>query len=325
MKNKYFPIRVVVCAMFTFYPVSVIAAMSKKVAIVMWDANEPRYVQTKDGIINELNAQGFKDGLILNVEDAGANKAKVGDIINKLRLGKTDIFVPLGTSVAVPMAKAITDKPIVFSMVYNPVEVKIAKTWLSSGNNTTGSSSFVSVANLMFVMIKRSGERNFVRRLFVLYAPKEANSVLQLDGVMSVKKALGFEVVPVPFSADEDVTKWAQSLPPSRKGDLILLTGSAIVGKNAAAIVKASIKSRMMTLTTLDDIAAKGVLFGLVADPSQIGHLAGKALASVLRGAAPSSIKIEYPLPKLIINDNTAREGGFVIPPSFREWASDVR
>jgi len=59
------------------------------------------------------------------------------------------MILVVGTSAAVALAKDVKDVPIVFSMVYDPVDSKIAGDWKSSGNNTTGASPKVPMARLV--------------------------------------------------------------------------------------------------------------------------------------------------------------------------------
>src|SRR5207253_1325728 len=89
-------------------------------------------------------------------EDAKGKKDRIPELIRKLKAEKVDIFVPLGTSAAVPTAAEVKDKPVVIGMVFDPVESKIAKDWKSSGNNITGSSSYVSLQRFTRRLVKGS-------------------------------------------------------------------------------------------------------------------------------------------------------------------------
>lgn len=81
----------------------------------------------------------------------------------------------------------------------------------------------------------------------------------------------------------------------------------------------------MITLTHIDDLLDRGVLLGVCADSYELGRLAGKKAAKVLRGANPSSVPIEH-LKKLqvTINMRTANAGGFRLPPAFMKSATRV-
>ena len=289
---------------------------AKKVVIISWNDSEPRYTVARDEM---KKAAAGSEVVVL---DAGGKKEKLAELIKTLKNENSgDIYAPLGTSAAVPVAKEITDKPVVFAVVYDPIVSGIAKDWQSSGNNTTGSSTFVSIPNFLRRIVKRSGL--VVKKIGVLYTPGEKNSELQMEAVRSVEKDLGVEVALVPVAKPEDITAFGKDL--KGKYDFIMLTGSNVVGSNIAAIIEAANKAKVMTGTHLDDLVTRGCLIGLVADPMEVAKLSGKALAAVLNGAAPSTVPIEYPLPKLVINEKTLAAGGFALPQDIQDWAKSSK
>lgn len=295
------------------------AEAKTKIGVIVWNDAEPRYSQPKDVILAELKTAGFDDSKVeIVVKNAEGKKPRVPEIVKELQDAKVDIFVPIGTSAAVPTAQAVKDKPVVFSVVYDPIEAKIAASWTGSGNNTTGSSSFTSIPNFLRRLIKRSGVA--VKKIAVPFTPGEKNSEIQLAAVQSSEKDLGLTITPVPLTSPEDVAKWVKALPGS--ADLVVMTGSNVIGTNIQQITDGLVKAKIMSVTHLEDLVQRGVLMGLVADSTEIGQLAAKALVKVLKGEKPGSIAIEYPLPKLMINEKTAEAGQFKLPQDLRDWAA---
>jgi len=292
--------------------------MAKKIVMISWNNAEPRYSITYKAMVEQLNAEGVKDATVV-LEDAGGKKEKMTELVSKVKADPSvDIVGALGTSAAVPVSKEITDKPVVIGMVYNPIESKIAKDWSSSANNVTGASNFVSLGGFVNRLVKRSALS--IKKIGVIYTPGEKNSELQLADVISAKEGLGAEVVGVPLTSEKDVEKFVADLK-SQKFDLLMFTGSNVIGTHIAKITDAAIKAKVMTATHLDDLVARGVLLGLVTDPYEVGKLAGKALVRIVRGAKPSEVRIEYPLPKLVINEKTAQAAGFDLPATLKDWA----
>lgn len=292
------------------------AQAKKKVGILLW-TTESRYTNTKDDILAELKKSGADKNVELIIKDAGGKKERVPEVIKELQDAKVDVFVPLGTSAAVPTAKAVTDKPVVFGMVFDPVESKIVKDWKSSENNATGSSSFVSIPQFMRRLVKRSGMT--IKKIAVPYTPGEKNSELQMNSVKSVEQELGVVVHAVPIATQEDADAFVKDLP--NKADLVFFTGAAMIGKNVEKICEAANKSKIATATHLEDIVEKGALYGLVANANEVGRLAGKALIKVLQGTDPKAVPIEFPMPQLLINDKSVKAGGFEVSAAMKEWA----
>src|SRR6185295_9112756 len=166
-----------------------------------------------------------------------------------------DAFVAVGTNSALPLAKAVQDKPIIITVVFDPIKAGIAKDWKSSGRNVTGSSSFVSLPAFMQRLCRYYTGDYAIRTVAVPYTPGEKNSEVQLAEVQSVEKALHLKVVPVPVANAQDVSKWLKGL--RGHADLIMITGSNIVATQSKEIIEASIREKVLTATHLEDLAAQ--------------------------------------------------------------------
>jgi putative ABC transport system substrate-binding protein len=291
----------------------------KKIGILLW-SDEPRYADSKNGIIEGLKQDGFAaDAARAETISAVGNKGKVTELSKKMAAGGYDLVIAIGTSAAVPLAKEVKDIPLVFSMVYDPITSKIANAWESSGNNTTGASSMVP----MSIIVDNLKKIAAVKRIGALYTPGEKNSEIQLKDLQALQETAGIKVTPVPLSKKEDI---GTILPEAVGGvDAFLLTGSAIVGENVAAIVDIASKSRVITVSHLDDLAEKGVLLAVSASPYQQGLLAGGKAAKILKGAKPASLPIET-LKNLdvIINMKTAAAARITVPPDYLKTATRV-
>ena len=300
-------------------PLSLEARAEKRIGVLLW-SEEPRYIETKNGVMEQLRKEGFREPAVkLTIENAGGNKAKLAEIVQKFATAKMDLIISIGTTATIPVTREIKDVPVVFSMVYDPVEVNIAKTWKSSGNNTTGASSRVPMSKLVDTLKRFTP----VKRLAVLYTPAEENSVVQLKELIGAQSEFQLEIVPVPLTNSEEV---ALILPEViRTVDAIYLSGSSVVGKTIAMIVDLATKAKVVTITHLDDLVSEGVLLGVCANPHAVGRLAARKAVKVLKGAKPSSIPIEtLKHLDLIINIKTAKAGQFKIPPSFMKSVTKV-
>ena len=110
-----------------------------------------------------------------------------------------------------------------------------------------------------------------------------------------------------------------------RVADAIYLTGSSIIGTAVPLIVEEANRSKVITVTHLDDLVQKGVLLGMGVDSYTAGQQAGKIAIKVLRGAKPSSIPIEAGKKvNSFFNVRSARAGQFNIPPTFMKKVTKV-
>jgi len=288
------------------------AGAEKKIGIFMF-SEETRYVEATRGFKERLAKTGFgNDKVTYIAENAGGNKARAAEIVTQFSVQKPDLILALGTSATVPLSREIKDVPIVFSVVYDPIEAGIAASWKSSGNNTTGCSTLLPMSTLMDSLKKFAP----VKRLAVLYTPGEKNSESQLRDLQEIQDKYQIKMVPVRLTKKEDI---GQLLPEVlRSADALFITGSNLVNSQVLTIVDMATRAKVITITHLDDLVAKGVLLGVSADSHALGLLAGDKAVKILKGAKPSSIPIETATKSdVLLNMNTAKKGSFMILPEF--------
>ena len=288
-------------------------AMAEKRIGVLVFSEEVRYSDAQRGIRDQLRESGFGEPAVsFTVLNAEGSKAKAAELARQFGAEKTDLIFTLGTSATIAVSHEIRDIPIVFAMVYDPVEVKIAKNWKGSGNNTTGASPRFPMSKLVKVLEDFAP----VKRLAVLYTPGEKNSEVQLKALQALQVTTGIKVIPVILTNKEDVVRLLPEV--ARTTDAIYLTGSSVVGATVPIIVDTANKANVVTITHLDDLAEKGTLLGVCANSYHVGRLAGTKAVKILRGAKPSSIPIESEKRiDVILNMKTAKAGRFTIPPGF--------
>lgn len=288
------------------------ARAEKKIGILSF-SEEPRFGEVQKGILDQLKKGGFGESAAkYTIENAKGSKAKTAELVQKFAAGKFDMIITIGTTATVVAAKAIKETPLVFSLVYDPVESGISKGWKSSGNNTTGSSTQVS----MSLLVNRMKLIAPVKSLAVLYTPGEKHTEVMLKELQKLQAESQFKVVPIILSKKEDIT---QVLPEIvRTVDAIALTGSSVQYASISEIVDMASKAKVVTITHIEEFVEKGVLLGVSPDPHMIGQLAGEKAVKVLKGAKPSSIPIE-PLKKFdtLLNKKTATASQIQIPPAL--------
>jgi len=289
------------------------------IGVLLWNA-QPRYEECKNGVLEQLRKEGFKEPQVTFViEQADGNKTRVAELAQKFHAAHMNVVIPVGTSAAVAVAAEIKDAPVVFAFVFDPVDSKIAQDWKSSGNNTTGSSSQTSTPTLLS-SLKQLAQ---IKTLAVLYTPGEKNTEAQLKDLEALQNDFQIKVLPVALKSRTDVVPQVSVL--QGKADAVLLTGSSIIGDMAAQIVVLANKAKLITATQSEDHLDKGVLLGVTVDPIAVGRLAGKKAAMVLRGAKPASIPIEaLKTSDVIVNLKTANAIGLQVSASFRKAATRV-
>ena len=311
-RTKIVAIFIMLISMITLFSGEALA--EKRIGVLMW-SEEGRYVETWKGITEQLKKDGFGDARVkFFIENAKGNKAMASDLAQRFASARMDMVIALGTSAAVAVAKEIKDVPVIFSMVWDAVDARIADNWKSSGNNTTGSCSKFPMSKLVSNLKQLSP----IKKLAVIYTTGQKNSEVQLKELQAIQAEFQIKVVPVPLMRKEDVPRIMPEV--ARTVDAIYLSGSSVAMEAADLIVDIANKTRTITVTHQEDLVVKGVLLGIYSDPFDVGRLAGKKAVMILRGAKPSSIPIESVKKQhIILNMKTAKAGQIQIPSSFRD------
>jgi len=314
VKKGYFIALVFIIAVFAT------EAMAKsKIGILIW-SEESRYAEANRGFMEQLKNDGFAEAQVdFTIENAKGNKVKASELAQKFASRGMDMVVAIGASAAIAVAKEIKDVPVILNFVYDPVDAKIAQSWQSSGNNTTGTTPKYPVSKLVSYLKQLAP----VNKLAVLYTSGEKNSEAQLKEFLAIQADSQITIVPVDLSRKEEVSLTIPDV--CQRVDAIYFSGSNIVSQTAAEIVDIAAKAKVITVTHLDDLVTKGVLLGVYADPLLVGKLAGKKAVKILKGAKPSSIPIESVKDlEVVINMKTARASSIDIPRAFLKKATKV-
>jgi len=272
------------------------------------------YDESLRGIMDQLTQDGFSAPTTRFMSENAKNSyVKADELIRKLAAARMDLIISFGTQGSLAVTKAIKDVPVVFSVVYDPVEAGIVQAWDKTGNNATGTSTKIPMVKIMATLEELAP----VKKLAVLYTPGEKNSEAQLAELQAVDDRSPIRVEPVPISKRQGLEQILQEV--VHTADAIYLTGSSIVANAMPVIVGAARRQKIVTITHLDDLARNGALVGICSDPYLEGRLAGEKIVQILKGAKPASIPVGTPVKiDVILNTKTATEGQFVIPAAFR-------
>ncbi|MBF0331051.1 MAG: ABC transporter substrate-binding protein [Candidatus Omnitrophica bacterium] len=258
----------------------------KRIGVLVW-ADDERYVQSLKGFLDQLSQDGLsQDHLDIDVQHAQSNKAKAMKIAKAFAHEGRDIYFSLGTPATTALFEEVKDTPIVFSLVFNPVDSKIVQGTDRSGNNLTGVTNNVPMDMILEVL----NALRPVQRIAILYTPGESNSEIQLHDLQKTCSVTGIVVVPVPISLEDDAAEMINYL--KGRVEAVYLSGSSVVGKKIDMIIAASVRSGLITVSHLLNYTEQGMLLGIGGNSYDDGRQAAKMASMVLNGVKPTDIPI---------------------------------
>lgn len=250
--------------------------------------------------------QGFKDYLhsagleveftVRNIEGDGS---RLPSIVQEIRARRPDLVYAQSTLVtealvgplgAVDRAQHITDIPVVFAMVSDPVSAGLVTELEGSGRNLTGA---IHVASLP-VQLKAMQSFMPLKRLGVAYNPSELSQRLMFDRLSQLTAQAGIELVAV-HPLGRDGKPDAERLPgmmrelAARRPDLVYLPPVNFFAPHSQLLTSEALRLGLPTFCAIEVQLEAGGMMGLVAPFYNVGSLAGFKAAQILRDRRPAS------------------------------------
>jgi putative ABC transport system substrate-binding protein len=261
------------------------------------------------------------------VRDAQADSSKVAGFVREARDLKPDLIYTFGTTVTaevaglegeVDPARHITDIPVVFDIVADPVGARLVSNLKTSGRNLTGASHLVPLLAQMNAL----ESMRKVQSLGVIYT-QEKQSTLAVQELQTVAPKYGMSLKLAPVVLDtrskptpEGIAVAMEALV-AKKPDFIYIPSDSFLIKNANIVVRAAQAARIPVFAATEaPIRNDGALLGLVCTYFNVGELAGYKAEQILVNKTPAA---QLPIESLnrftyLVNMGSAKKLG-VYPP----------
>lgn len=271
-----------------------------RIVMVVWRGA----TRVDEGFRDYLNENHIPNEIILRNLDRDVSRLPA--LIAEIRALKPDLIYSWGTSTTLGLVgpwndptpqNHITDIPVVFTLVADPVGAGIVQGLDRPRANVTGT-SFLPPLNAQLKAIR--SYRPFTR-LAVIYSPLETNSVLNVKALRAAGSRIGFTLIekPAPLTAagEPDADAVPRLVREAKDaGAEFLYIGpdsfTAVVGK---ALTLAAIDNRLPTFASTETpLREARAMFGLVSNYYTLGKFtAYKAEQILLHGARAGDIPIE--------------------------------
>ncbi|MCL2653315.1 MAG: ABC transporter substrate-binding protein [Propionibacteriaceae bacterium] len=279
----------------------------------------PALQAVQDGFEEVLKEQGIS--YTINSQNAQGDPANAATIASSFAADKNiDLVLAISTPIATAMAQAIQDRPILFSAVTDPVDVKLVPSWDQAGANITGTSDLNPDAKP--VSLVQEAMPN-VKTIGVLYSSAEANSLTQVKAYQDEAAALGITIKAQAITAASEITTGLQAL--SGVDAILIPTDNTVVAAVGSVIQFGQEKQIPVfcadtSTVTAGSVATRGLSY------HDLGRATGEMAVKILRdGVDISTIKPEATTStELIVNPDAAASFGLTLPPEFLAKADSI-
>lgn len=270
--------------------------------------------------------------------DCNKDIRKIPDFVSEIRTIKPDLIYAFGTSVTAALVglegmadpkKHITDIPVVFNIVADPVGAGLVSNLASSGRNVTGAIHLVPLEG-QFKGFKTVMD---FRKIGFVYNPQEKNAALILGKVKNLSQIMAFEVVPTPLAPDSMGLISEQAIKPAitelvrKKVDAVFFPSDSSIISNIQNIAKVTADYRLPGFSATEEpVRTAGIMMGVVNSYFNMGQLAGfKAEQILVEKRKPHQIPVEsLNRPTFLIDMKTAKSLGIYPPVMVLKFAEVV-
>jgi len=257
------------------------------------------------GLLDGLRELGFVEGKNLQLMKAHA-QGEMGNIPSMLQNYANqdlDLIVPMTTPLLTGAIGLVKKKPMVFTVVYDPIDAGAGPTREEHVPNITGVGSFPPIPDTVQLI------RDLVpgvRRVGTVYNNSEANSRKVVTVARDEFRRQGITLEEVAITNTSEVFQGAQVLT-ARNIQALRITGDNTVLQAFEGVVKVAGDSRLPLISNDPEFTDRGALARAGLGFYQSGHAAAALAARVLLGEDPRHNPIEVvAVKKLVLNKQVA-------------------
>ncbi len=290
-------------------------AAPKRIALILYNENAPA-----DETLEGMKAGWARSPLVagrdyvLSLRSAQGDIATLGAIYDAALTDRTDIFVPISTPSLQAAIRRVKDRPIVFTMVANPIAAGAGKSFTDHLPHVTGVSVLAPVDEMLDLLARHYPQ---IRRIGTLFCPAETNSVDVKDALSAACRARGIHLETVAVNTATELPDAAASLA-GRRIDAIVQVSDNLTTAGFTSITQAARRARKPLFSLNSSTVPLGAPIAIGRDYHAVGEQTVRMIERVLAGASPADIPFLLPpTVKLTVSPAHARAVGMELPPAL--------
>ncbi len=273
----------------------------------------------------DASREGFKKaladaGLTIDYDEQNAqgDQATATSIATKFATDKKDLVLAIATPTSQAAAQAITDTPILFTAVTDPVAAQLVKSLDAPGGNVTGTTDLNPVAKQISLVKQLKPTATTVG---IIYSSGEVNSSVQVKLAKEAAAKEGLTVKESAVSNSSEVLQGAQSL---SGVDAIYVPTDNVVVSALASVIQVGESKKIPVIAGEGDSVKSGAVATYGIDYTKLGYQTGQMAVKILtQGAKPATMPVESQADvQLVINKAAAERMGVTIPDDLVKQAA---
>ncbi|ADQ15157.1 ABC transporter substrate-binding protein [Halanaerobium hydrogeniformans] len=320
MKKNLFALSILILIFIMAFSFSVSAQQELRIGISQF-VEHPALDAAREGFIEGLAEEGFgEDRVEFITQNAQADFATAQSIAQRFRSQNLDMVLAIATPNSQAAANVISDMPVLFTAVTDPVEAGIVNSMEAPGANITGTTDMNPVADQLALILEFIPEAQDVG---ILYNPGEVNSVVQVEIAKEAAAEMDINLHEATVTNSSEVTLAASSL--VDKVDAIYVPTDNIIVSALPSVLNITNNNNIPVFASENGQVEQGAIATLGIDYKLLGMQTGRMAARVLNGENTSQMAVESSDElKLYINQTAAANLNLDIPESVLDRADVI-
>lgn len=323
MKTRLAAVLSVLVMSLTAVAATVEAQQAAKISRVGFLAPQGRSLPLYAAFQKGLADLGYVEGqnIVIEPRFAEGQYERFPELLADLVRLKMDVLVVTGAVTARAAKKAVTDIPIVFAVVVDPVADNVVPSLEKPGGVITGVTSFdPKQASKQLELLKETVPG--LSRVAILGDQGVSEALMNASEEQA--RAIGLQPQRLRLTGPSPDLDAAFAAFKKERAQALLVLEEPLLGVHATRIAEMAAKDRLPTLFPPSRVAAGGLIAYGTSQVEAI-HRVAAYVDKILKGAKPADLPVEKVVRyELILNLKTAGEIGITIPPDVVKRADRV-
>jgi len=288
---------------------------SKKLVLIQYN-DSPLSELSHEGILKGLEQAGYAEGkdFTLKAQNAQGDIATLNMIVDAVANEKPDLIFVTSTPTLQVVAKKITDIPVVFTVVADPVVAGAGTSFTDHRPNITGISTLGDYDGMIRWLKKIIPD---VQRIGTLFSPGEANSVKNKNDLKEFAEAAGIELIAVPVNSSAEIVDATLALA-GNQPEVICQIIDNLTSAAFSGIAKVAGEQKIPVFGFVSDQSDKGAVLVVSRNYIQAGIDAVNLAVKIFNGADPDTLDFEFvSKTDILINTEAAEKYGISFPEAL--------
>jgi putative ABC transport system substrate-binding protein len=282
---------------------------------------QPRFSDIASGLKQGLREQGYPEVDMVEARTSRGDDASAREAVEQLIAQRVTVLFVIGSNLAQVARDTARALPIVFITPGDPVAAGLVTSLARPGRNMTALTfEYPELSAKRLELLRELAPR--IRRVLVLYDPRDASPRQGAAAARSAAGALGFSLVEVQVRNAQEI---ADGLKRLDETDALLGIPGGITSSHYEAMIGAANSRQRPSILFTHSPSTRDALLTYGASDIEVARQAARALVKIFKGANAGDLAVERPAKlTLVVNLRIAKTLGITVPPRLLVRADQV-